>query len=327
MVETYRSLSGLASDRLPSPAPCCDGRVTDRLVLPDGFRASAGRGPEWVDFLDRLPALVNDLLAEWRLTVDGEATHGSTALVVPVRTADGRPAVLKVGWPHEEAELEHLALQHWHGNGAVQLLRADPRRFALLLERLHREDLTDVWDIEACEIVGGFYERLHVPAPPQLVTLSSCVRRWVGELAELPRHAPLPRRLVEQAVSLGRDLAADEGTDGRLIHTDLHYFNVLAADREPWLVIDPKPLSGDPHYEVAPLLWNRWDELAGGVRRGVRARFHAAIDAAGLDEDRARDWVVFRMVVNVLWELADHPDAPDGDWVTRCVTVAKSVQE
>jgi streptomycin 6-kinase len=266
--------------------------------------------------------LLARILGEWQLSPDGEPRSGRCATVLPVRTSSGLPAALKVSIPHWEAELEHLALQHWHGNGAVRLLRADPKRFALLLERLHPDkDLSDLWDVEACEIVAGFYERLHVPAGPQFVTLSSCVRRWVDEMRELPRDAGVPRRLVEQAVAIGRDLADDEGTDGRLIHTDLHFHNVLAGDREPWLVIDPKPLSGDPHYEVAPLLWNRWDELAGDVRRGVRARFHAAIDAARLDEDRARDWVVFRMVVNAMWE----PD--DGDWVTRCVTVAKSVQD
>jgi len=299
--------------------------------LPSGFLAYAGRGADWTAFLDRLPRLLDDLLGEWQLVVDGEAVHGHCAVVLPVRTASGRPAALKVGWPHWEAEHEHLALQHWHGRGAVQLLRADPHRFALLLERLHREDLADLWDVEACEIVGGLYERLHVAAPPQLVTLSSCVRRWSDELAALPRDAPLPRRLVEQAVSLGRAFAADEGTDGRLIHADLHYANVLAADREPWLAIDPKPLSGDPHYEVAPLLWNRWEELAGDIRRGTRARFHAAIDAGGLQEDRARDWVVFRVLVNALWRLQDPPGTrrrtSDDDYLTQCVTIAKSVQD
>jgi streptomycin 6-kinase len=271
--------------------------------------------------LDGPRRLVGDLLEEWELTEDGERRTGRCAVVVPVRTAVGVPGALKVSVPHREAEHEHLALQHWQGNGAARLLRADPRRFALLLERLHPEDLTDLWDIDACEIVAGFYQRLHVLAPPQLVTLSSCVRRWVAELGDLRRDVPLPRRMVEQAISLGRDLAADAITDGRLIHTDLHYGNVLAGDREPWLVIDPKPLSGDPHYEVAPLLWNRFEDLDGDVRRGVRARFHAAIDAAGLDEDRARDWVVFRMAVNAMWDPDDH------DWVTTCITVAKSVQD
>jgi streptomycin 6-kinase len=312
--------------------------------LPEGFLAYAARGPEWAAFLDRLPALVRDLLAEWELAEDGPVTHGHCAVVVPVRTPDGAAAVLKVGWPHWEAEHEHLALQHWHGRGAVRLLRADPHRFALLLERLRAEDLGDLWDVEACEVVAGLYSSLHVPAPPQLRTLSSCVARWTAELAALPRDAPLPRRLVEQAVAIGRDLAGDgdrggDGADdprtgGRLLHTDLHYGNVLAGDRAPWLAIDPKPLSGDPHYEVAPLLWNRWEELAqgyGGVRTGIRRRFEAVVDVAGLDERRARDWVVHRMMCNALWRLQDPPGTRrrtgTDDYLTMCVTLAKSVQE
>ncbi len=304
------------------------------IPLPESYLAYAARSDAWAAFLDRLPGMLGDLLAEWDLRVDGAPTHGHGAVVVAVRTAASRPAVLKVGWPHPEAEHEHLALQHWHGRGAVQLLRADPRRYALLLERLHPEDLDQVWDVEACEVVAGLYRRLHVPAPPQLVTLSSCVARWADELAALPRDAPVPRRLVEQAVSLGRDLAADPGTDGRLLHTDLHYANVLAGDREPWLAIDPKPLSGDPHYEPAPMLWNRWEELAGaprGVRDGLRLRFHTLVDVAGLDEQRARDWVVVRMLCQALWHLDDQRDGPrsraTAQYLTRCVTVAKAVQD
>ena len=108
-----------------------------------------------------------------------------------------------------------------------------------------------------------------MPALPQLRLLTSYVERWAGEMAELPRNAPLPRRLVEQAVSLSRDFVADPASVGTMIHGDLHYENVMAADREPWLAIDPKPMSGDPHYELAPMLWNRFDELAGDVRRAV----------------------------------------------------------
>jgi streptomycin 6-kinase len=265
------------------------------------------------------------LLEEWELEPDGEPRSGHTATVLPVLTDDGVRAVLKVGTRHPETEHEHLALQHWHGDGAVLLLRADPHRMALLLERLSYTDLTEVWDIEACEIVAGFYQRLHKPAPPQLMRLSAYVAGHLQRLAVLPRDAPVPRRMVEQAVSLGRALVADADTDGRLVHADLHYENVLAAEREPWLVIDPQPMSGDPHYEPAPLLWNRLDELAGDVRGGLRRRFHAVVDAAGLDEDRARDWVVVRMLLNVLWELEE--DAPDRDRITSSITIAKSVQD
>lgn len=81
----------------------------------------------------------------------------------------------------------------------------------------------------------------------------------------------------EQAIALGRDLSLDRAAD-RVLHTDLHYANVLAGQRQPWAVIDPKPVNGDPHYEIAPMLWNRWDEIAADVRDGVRRRFWTLVD-------------------------------------------------
>ena len=306
------------------------------MKLPDGVLGMARRGPDWATWVDRLPALVASLLEEWGLTTDGWMMHGFVALVVPVRTTGGRPAVLKVSFPDEESEHEHLALQHWGGRGAVKLLRADPHRSSMLLERLHPERLVDLWDLEACEVVAGLYGRLHQPALPQLRPLSTYVARSADQLAGLPRSAPLPRRLVEQAISLSRDFAVDPATTGTLIHGDLHYENVMAADREPWLAIDPKPMNGDPHYEVAPMLWNRFDELAASgaalsVRDGVRQRFHTLVDRAGLDEHRARDWVVVRMLSNACWRLLDPPEVqrltPTADYLTMCISVAKAVQD
>jgi streptomycin 6-kinase len=295
--------------------------------LPEGVLAMAGRGEAWAGWVDGLPGTARDLLAEWALTRDGPSTHGHCSLVLPVRTEDGAGSVLKIGFPEDESEHEHLALQRWHGNGAARLLRADPRRRALLLERLGTATLDDLWDRDACEVVAGLYRRLHVPAPPQLRLLSDRVRRWIGRLAELPRNAPVPRRMVEQALSVARAFVDDPATDGVLVHTDLHYANVLSGDREPWLVIDPKPLSGDPHVEPAPMLWNRWDEVvaSGDVRDAVRRRFHTLVDSAMLDEDRARAWVVLREVINAVDEL----DArrPDRDWMTTSITIAKAVQD
>ena len=307
------------------------------LPIPPGLDAQRRLGPDWTAWLDTLPRLAADVVEEWGLALDGPPMHGYASLAQPVRTTGGRPAVLKVAFDGDDESLhEGIALQRWHGDGAVELLRADPHRRALLLERLHPEDLTDMWDLEACEVVAGLYGRLHVPALPQLRTVTSYVERWAAALATMPRNAPVPRRLVEQALSLARDLVADPGSTGTLVHGDLHYANVLAADREPWLAIDPKPMDGDPHYEPAPLLWNRWDELAGagpGLRDGVRRRFHAVVDAAGLDEDRARGWVVVRMVLNAHWSVQDAErggrglDAAEREWITRCIAIAKAVQD
>lgn len=310
---------------------------TTQIRLPPGLDEQRGLGPDWADWLDRLPRLFADVLRDWDLTLDGgELWHGFCSLVAPVRTPDGASAVLKVTFDgDDESEHEALVLQHYQGDGTVRLLTADPRRRAMLLERLHRRDLTVVDDLDACEIVAALYPRIHRPALQQLRTVTAYVDRWLDALATLPRDAPIPHRLVQQALSLGRDLTADPASVGVMVHGDLHYENVLAGDREPWLVIDPKPMSGDPHYEPAPMLWNRWEEMVAqaSLRDAVRRRFHALVDAAGLDEDRARDWVVVRMVLNAHWSVEDADrahrplNADERDWITRCVALAKAVQE
>lgn len=286
----------------------------------------AARGPDWAGWVDALPGVADTVMRRWGIRPDGPATNGHCSLVIPVRTAEGVAAALKIGFPDEESEHEHLALRRWGGHGAVRLLSADPHHHALLLERLDATDLNRVPEAEACRVVAALYRSLHLPALPSLRSLASFVQRWNGDLAELPRSAPIPRRLVEQAVAQGRDLVGDRTVPDRVLHTDLHYGNVLAGSREPWLTIDPKPLNGDPHYEIAPMLWNRWGEIAGDVRRGVRRRLWTLVDAAGFDEQRARAWVLVRMVHNAMWAVQDGPGG-EPSWFTTCIAVAKAVQD
>lgn len=302
------------------------------VEIPERFLRFADRSEAWSEWLVGLPQLIREILAEWSLAPDGPPLTGHGALVLPVTAENGTAAAVKFGWPHPEAEHEHLALRAWGGNGAVRLLRADPRRSVLLLERADtRRDLSAIPVLAACEVIAGLYPRIHRPAIPQLDLLSSHANRWAENLTRLRDVRSVPRRYVDQAASLARDFAADPDTDGVLIHTDLHYFNVLAAEREPWLVIDPKPLSGDPCYEIAPLLWNRWEEATGtgNVRSAILNRLNTVIDASGWDEERVRDWVIVREMVNVQWAFEDAVAAgstPDDDWITAAVTIVKAVQ-
>jgi streptomycin 6-kinase len=306
------------------------------LTLPSGLDAQRSLGPEWATWLDRLPRLFAEVLDEWELAPEGPLWHGFCSLVAPVRTATGGTAVLKVGLPDDESEHEHLALQRWQGRAAVRLLRADPGRRAMLLERLDRTDLSDHWDEEACRIVAGLYGTLHVPPMPQLRSQASYVARWAAALERDAHAVPVPRRLVEQALSLAGDLCAEPAT--AVIHGDLHYENVLLADRDgapTWVAIDPKPTNGDPHYEVEPMLRNRFEEYGevGSVRDGIRRRFYALVDAAELDEARARDWVIVRSILDAHWAYDDAARAGramsmgERTHVTRCITVAKAVQD
>jgi len=269
-----------------------------------------------------LADLVREQLGTWSLRADGAPQHGTATVVVPVRTDDGDAAVLKLGVPRPDTEHAHLVLRRWGGHGAVRLLRADPHRNAVLLERADGPDLTSLPDHRACEVVAGLYGRLHVPAMPQLDSLTTDLERWIGDFEQLPRGAPIPHRLVDQASTLARDLVAAPQEREVVLHGDLHYGNVLAADRQPWLAISPRPVNGDRHFELAPMLWHRWDELAGNVRDGLRHRFYTLVDAAGLDEDLGRAWTLVRVVHRAVREVADGATE-----LTRYVAIAKAVQD
>ncbi|MEO6957289.1 MAG: aminoglycoside phosphotransferase family protein [Antricoccus sp.] len=281
-----------------------------------------------------MPKLVETMIDEWQLKPDGPPKHGYTSLVLPV-LQDGVPAALKLTVDgDDESEHEALALTHWAGRGAVRLLRADPHRRVLLLERLDSADLLSVPEGQAGEIIGGLYRLLHRPALPKLVPVSRYTERWLGALAELSRDAPIPRRLVQQALSTGRELIDSEPVDEAVIvHGDLHYENVLAAERADWLAIDPKPMAGDPHFEPAPMLWNRWACIveAADVRGAILGRLYTIVDAGGLDEHRARAWVLVRVVLNAHWTIQSAArsnrdlSAVDREAITRYVTIAKAV--
>ena len=312
------------------------------LPLPDGVLGMADRSEEWAAWVDRLPGTVDDLCQEWTVRPDGLAMHGFCALVVPVApedraAGDDGEAVLKVSFPDDDTAHEHLALRAWAGRGAVRLLRADTRRRALLLERLGTRKLDDVTVDEACEVVAGLYSRLHVEAGEQYPALSDWAARWEERLSALDADAPVPRRLVAHARSLARDLAVDPLTDGILLHGDLHYLNVLAADREPWLAIDPKPMSGDPCLEPAPMLWNRWDEaLADGDARGaVRRRLESSSTSLSWTRTAAVPGWSFGWWRSP-WSSGTSADGPRGariattvatrELITASVTVAKAIQ-
>jgi streptomycin 6-kinase len=275
-------------------------------------------GSAW---LRRLPGLLAEVFEHWQLRVDGPSWHGMCAIAVPVRAPAG-PAVLKVNWPHHEAEHEHLALKRWDGAGAIRLLAADPSRWALLLEPadaardLYREPLE-----QACAVIGGLLRRLTVPALPQLRKLSDEAARLVDAFADLDT---IPRRFVDQARSLCAALVTDPAVDASLLHTDLHYWNVLAAGREPWLAIDPKPMAAEPAFGVAPALWNRWEEVvaARSPREHLRLRLQWLCEAGGIDRDRAKAWTIVREVQNALWATEDG----DNDRVTIAVTIIKAMQ-
>jgi len=275
--------------------------------VPAAFAAkiAAREGRAGRDWVDRLPGIVRGLLDRWSLELDGAAWHGETAIVLPVRHAAGgseAPRALKVRWLDPFTRDEGLALRAWNGLGAVRLYDEAPEAGALLLERLdpHRS-LLDVPETEAVDVAAGLLRRLAIPAPEGVRAIRTEVDEMAGELRRRRETAgwPSPDRL-ERLLGLAAELGSTG--QGLLVDADLHYENVLAATREPWLVIDPKVVAGDLEFGVAPLLWNRAGELGGP--EDLEARLARLVDGAKLDAERARLWSIVRLVDVAVWSLS-----------------------
>nr|WP_128432104.1 aminoglycoside phosphotransferase family protein [Streptomyces cyaneus] len=241
-------------------------------------------------------------LEHWRLRLDGPTMYGRCALVLPVLRADGTRAVLKLQDVDEETVGEPVALRAWRGDGAVLLLDSDDETGTLLLERLDANRLLD--DLpdsrEATVVIARLLAHLTAtPAPPGMRGLGDIAEEMLDETPAALEHLPDPavRRLVADCAAAVREVAAEPGD--RLLHWDLHFENVLGSDRAPWLAIDPKPLAGDPGFDLFPALWNRFDADE------VRWRFDAMTEVLGLDRDRARAWTLGRVLQNSLWQIEE----------------------
>src|SRR6478736_3642912 len=197
------------------------------------------------------------LMARLGLTLGRPFTGGfASELVAPVTTADGEQAVLKIQQPHRESEHEAAALEVWDGDGAIRLLDFEPEEHALLLERcVPGTALSEVGAAAALDVFVELLPRLWKPAGAPFGTLAAEAVWWSDSLAETWERfgRPFERRLLDAALEALQQLPHTQGQQV-LLHQDLHGDNVLAAQREPWLAIDPKPLDGEhrqTHVETA----------------------------------------------------------------------------
>ncbi|MGW2647993.1 aminoglycoside phosphotransferase family protein [Streptomyces sp. NPDC001393] len=251
-------------------------------------------------WLAALPGIVEDLLPRWECRPDGAVTHGGVGLIVPVRrVASAETAVLKVSFPHPGNAHEPDAYAVWRGRGAVLLHARDDERFALLLERAHTTTLAQAADgDELVAVAGRINRRLTVPAPPGLPRLRERADAWEQQLrtdaATLPHQ--LPRHVVGAAVATVRELG--RGRPDLLVHGDLHARNILRADREPWLAVDPKGYAGDPAYDAGTLLkaYAVDRAAAGDLPKAVRRALDVFAETAALDRERVRRWAQLHAV-------------------------------
>jgi streptomycin 6-kinase len=192
--------------------------------------------------------------------------------------------VLKVtpAWD-DEADEEGDALRLWSGEGAVPLLRQDRKRRTLLLGRARPgTDLATLADDDATSIAVDVARKLWKPAGSPFRWIGDHVPGWLERPQEGPGRRLLP---VARRLFTGLDIGATT-----LVHGDFHHHNVLSSG-SGHVAIDPKPMLGEPEYDVAPFLWN---PIGYRMRRDVTERRLAAFASVGLDDRRMRAWAVIR---------------------------------
>jgi streptomycin 6-kinase len=235
-------------------------------------------------WLEVLPSLVAACAEQWSLEPE-EPFDTPFSLVVPA----GEFVLKLVAPSDDEAEREGDALARWDGDGAIRLVARDEERRALLLERCVPG--TRLWDTDADEaaVLADLIPRLQVTVgdghPFELV--ADAADRWAEEVPRRYRDAgtPFERTLLETAVDVYRTV---DRSASWLVNQDLHGANVLRAAREPWLVIDPKPLVGEREVEASGPLRNTTEV----------SRWLDVLAEVGFDRERARGWGVAH---NLAW--------------------------
>jgi streptomycin 6-kinase len=271
-------------------------------------------GREWIE---RLPSLVEECVELWSLRLGDEYEYAYVSLAVRAELPDGTPAVLKVAWPHRESEHEVDALLHYDGSGAVRVLAHDRNRGAMLLERCKPGTtlLEEHDEQEALQIAADVLRRLWRPPgkvkPFRPIAVDAA--RWVETLPVRWERLgqPFERALLDEMVSGFVELPP---TQGQLVvcHQDLHRGNILRAEREPWLAIDPKPVLAEREFDVAALIRDGDGDVAWLDFLSSELR---------LDRERMRRWALAHTLA---WAFDENEPDQDGIAVARRLAAARA---
>jgi streptomycin 6-kinase len=288
---------------------------------PEAFKKTiiGVHGKSGIEWLRTLPALIEECIDRFSICLSTPFDGLSYNLAIPGILADGTKAVLKLGVPGKELTTEAYALGLYGGSGAVRLLEADTERGILLLEQAipgdpicHRENEDPSTAIAATAMIRLWRD-------PSAETVFPSLADWYRGFEKLRAQfcgttGPFPAAMVERAERLSSELLASS-RGAVVLHGDLHHFNILAATREPWLVIDPKGVIGDRAFEPAIFLLNQIPKglTDAEITRLLRRRVSIFAEALSVPRERIIGWVCSFAVLSAWWSCEDSTDGWEED--------------
>jgi streptomycin 6-kinase len=277
-------------------------------------RLANGNIPAVQAWLDAIPSLVSAAAERWSLTVLPPFDGLSYNYVAPAIRAGGTHAVLKVAFPGADFDHELAATRAFDGHGCARLLEAGDDSGTMLLERLEPGAMLHTLEDDEAEvsIAAAIMRGLWRPPPEDHVF--PLARDW---LAQAGAPTVLPARKLQfpwmsRALERAAELAAETEPE-YLLHGDLHHMNILSAQREPWLAIDPHGVVGDAAWEIAPFLFNHLRRFPKADHlRIVRRRADQFAEELGLSRERVYAWSAVRCIQSAFWSLVD--ERIDDEW-------------
>ena len=265
-------------------------------------------------WLKNLPVLIDHCAERWSLYVNPPFPNLSYNYAAPAAHESGEEFVLKLGVPSDAFSREITALETYAGRGIARLIDADPQRGIMLLEHLLPGAMLSTLDDDdqamriAARLMRELWQPVSIDHP--FPTLSE----WATDLQDLRKHfgggtGPLPKDLVEKSEQLWAELI-DSTDEEVLLHGDLHHFNILQAQRQPWLAIDPKGVVGDRAYDVCALMGNCLYTASNPQERFAR-RIEILSSELGIDRHRLMQWCLAVSMLWAWWSIEDH--GPEND--------------
>lgn len=292
------------------------------------FRRLGGTAEERA-WLSALPDCVRSLETRWAVTTGRPYAGGTSSWAAPGTTRDGTPVVLKVAWPHREARGESIGLRVWGGRGAPILHAAEPSAFAVLIELCDPGlPLSEavISPEDGLMAAAAVLRELWVPPPDDhgLECLADVCAEWAVTVRDrqTARRPPFDPTLVSLGTHLLETLPAS-ASEHVVVHGDANPTNFLAATRQPWLLIDAKPMVGDPGYDVAPLVLQLASPLDHPhAKRTLRGRYALLAESLGIPAERLVAWSIARSVESALWYAASDNVAAGSEQMSTVTVLA-----